>query len=137
MLLEWPFNRGSARSAQRARWRVFKGNLQDERVGNSGSRRQSVLRNRSGSWRPSWRCPRQRGSDSFPSACFYDKRLFMKKPINDNQKRRGRPATGTAPLVGVRMTPDFQKNIKAWSKAQADKPSLAEAIRRLVELGLT
>jgi hypothetical protein len=60
----------------------------------------------------------------------------MKKSINDNQKRRGRPATGTAPLVGVRMTPEFQKPIKAWAKAQEDRPSMAEAIRRLVELGL-
>lgn len=56
---------------------------------------------------------------------------------NDNQKKRGRPATGTAPLVGVRMTPDFQKTIKAWAKKQADDPSLAEAIRRLVEIALT
>jgi hypothetical protein len=60
----------------------------------------------------------------------------MKKSINDNQKRRGRPATGTAPLVGVRMTPDFQRPIKAWAKSQDDHPSMAEAIRRLVELGL-
>jgi hypothetical protein len=60
----------------------------------------------------------------------------MKKSINDNQKRRGRPATGTAPLVGVRMTPEFQKPIRAWAKAQDDGPSMAEAIRRLVELGL-
>ena len=39
-------------------------------------------------------------------------------------------------MVGVRMTPEFQKPIKAWAKAQADKPTMAEAIRRLVELGL-
>jgi hypothetical protein len=60
----------------------------------------------------------------------------MKKSINDNQKRRGRPATGTAPLVGVRMTLEFQKPIKAWAKSQDDRPTMAEAIRRLVELGL-
>ena len=60
----------------------------------------------------------------------------MKKSINDNQKRRGRPATGTAPLVGVRMTTEFQKPIKAWAKAQEDRPSMAEAIRRLVEIAL-
>jgi hypothetical protein len=60
----------------------------------------------------------------------------MKKSINDNQKRRGRPATGTAPMVGVRMTPEFQKPIKAWAKSQDDQPTLAEAIRRLVTLGL-
>jgi hypothetical protein len=60
----------------------------------------------------------------------------MKKSINDNRKRRGRPATGTAPMVGVRMTPEFQNSIKAWAKSQDDRPTFAEAIRRLVELGL-
>jgi hypothetical protein len=34
------------------------------------------------------------------------------------------------------MTPEFQKPIKAWAKSQDDHPSMAEAIRRLVELGL-
>ncbi|HWX17339.1 MAG TPA: hypothetical protein VNY07_12195 [Chthoniobacterales bacterium] len=61
----------------------------------------------------------------------------MKKSINDNRKRRGRPATGTAPLVGVRMTEEFQSEIKNWAKKQPDHPALAVAIRRLVELGLT
>jgi hypothetical protein len=61
----------------------------------------------------------------------------MKKSINDNQKRRGRPATGTAPMVGVRMTDEFQDAIKAWAKKQPDHPPLAVAIRLLVELGLT
>src|SRR5689334_23861681 len=41
-------------------------------------------------------------SDGFTSARFYDNRIFMKNSINDDRKiRRGRPATGTAPLVGV------------------------------------
>jgi hypothetical protein len=60
----------------------------------------------------------------------------MKKSINDNQKSRGRPATGTAPLVGVRMTEELQSQIRAWANKQADNLSLAAAIRRLVELGL-
>lgn len=62
----------------------------------------------------------------------------MKKSIKDNPKKtRGRPATGKAPLVGVRMTEDFQAEIKAWAKKEEDHPPLAAAIRRLVELGLT
>ena len=62
----------------------------------------------------------------------------MKKSIKDNPKKtRGRPATGKAPLVGVRMPEDFQAEIKAWAKKQQDRPALAPAIRRLVELGLT
>jgi hypothetical protein len=60
----------------------------------------------------------------------------MKKSINDNRKSRGRPATGTAPLVGVRMTEQFQAEINAWAKKQEDHPALATAIRRLVEIGL-
>jgi hypothetical protein len=61
----------------------------------------------------------------------------MKKSINDIQKRsRGRPATGTAPLVSVRMTTESQNLIKAWARTQKDQPNLAQAIRRLVELGL-
>jgi hypothetical protein len=75
--------------------------------------------------------------DHFPSARFYDNRKIMKKSINDNRKiGRGRPATGTAPMVGVRMTEDLQAQIKAWSKKQEDDPPLATAVRRLVELGL-
>jgi hypothetical protein len=62
----------------------------------------------------------------------------MKKSIKDNPKKtRGRPATGKAPLVGVRMPEEFQAEIKAWAKKQQDHPALAPAIRRLVELGLT
>jgi hypothetical protein len=60
----------------------------------------------------------------------------MKKSINDNRKSRGRPATGTAPLVGVRMTDELQAEIKTWAKKQSDRPALATAIRRLVETGL-
>ena len=40
-------------------------------------------------------------------------------------------------MVGVRMTEDFQAPIKEWANRQNDKPGMAEAIRRLVELGLT
>jgi hypothetical protein len=76
-------------------------------------------------------------AEPFPSARFYDNRLFMRKSINDNRKKsRGRPATGTAPLVGVRMTEDLQGQIKAWAKRQDDDPPLATAIRRLVEAAL-
>jgi len=43
----------------------------------------------------------------------------MKESINDDRKMRGRPATGTAPLVGVRMTDDFQDAIRGWAKKTA------------------
>ena len=61
----------------------------------------------------------------------------MRKSIKDNPKKaRGRPATGKAPLVGVRMHEEMQDLIKNWAAKQNDHPSLAGAIRRLVELGL-
>lgn len=40
-------------------------------------------------------------------------------------------------MVGVRMTEEFQERIRVWAAGQSDTPVLAEAIRRLVELGLT
>ena len=39
-------------------------------------------------------------------------------------------------MVGVRMSKSFQDDVRTWAKKQPDKPSLAPAIRRLVELGL-
>jgi hypothetical protein len=60
----------------------------------------------------------------------------MGKSIRDNPKTRGRPPTGKAPMVGVRMPEYFQDEIKAWAAKQSDRPPLATAIRKLVELGL-
>ena len=57
--------------------------------------------------------------------------------ISDSRKKRGRPATGITPLVCVRMAEPFQKEIRRWAKGQPDSPPFAEAIRRLVEIGLT
>jgi hypothetical protein len=64
---------------------------------------------------------------------------FMAKSFRDNQKkdRRGRPkTTGTTPMTGVRLSSELETAVIDWAKRQADKPSKAEAIRRLVELGL-
>ena len=61
----------------------------------------------------------------------------MAKSINDNQKKRGRPATGVTPMTGVRFSDEAMKAIERWSKKQPDKPTRAETIRRLVALGLS
>jgi hypothetical protein len=42
-----------------------------------------------------------------------------------------------APLMGFRADPATRASIVRWAENQADMPSLSEAIRRLVELGLT
>jgi hypothetical protein len=61
----------------------------------------------------------------------------MAKSIRDNPKKaRSRLATGQSPMVGVRMHEEMQDLIKKWAAKQNDRPSLAGAIRRLVELGL-
>jgi hypothetical protein len=52
-------------------------------------------------------------------------------------KRRGRPATGKAPTRTLRLTDEFMANVDAWAATQEDEPGRSEAIRRLVELGLT
>lgn len=59
----------------------------------------------------------------------------MKKSIAVKPKR-GRPATGRDPFVGIRLPAPLLEDIQTWSDKH-DAPSRSEAIRRLVELGLT
>jgi hypothetical protein len=61
----------------------------------------------------------------------------MKKTTPVKQKVMGRPRTGTTPLMGFRADPVIRAAIVRWAEKQSDMPSLSEAIRRLVELGLT
>jgi hypothetical protein len=58
----------------------------------------------------------------------------MKKSISVKRKKRGRPATGTDPLYGVRIPEELMVRIEQWAKANVATRS--EAIRRLVEIGL-
>jgi hypothetical protein len=41
------------------------------------------------------------------------------------------------PQIGLRVDPDFLRMVDAWRRDQHDTPTRPEAIRRLVELGLT
>ena len=61
----------------------------------------------------------------------------MKKSILAKQKIRGRPATGQTPMLGFRATAELRGRIVHWAEFQPDVPKLSEAVRRLVELGLT
>ena len=61
----------------------------------------------------------------------------MKKSILVKQKSRGRPATGQTPMMGFRATDELRGKIVHWAEFQPDAPKLSEAVRRLVELGLT
>jgi hypothetical protein len=52
------------------------------------------------------------------------------------KKKRGPAPTGKGTQVVVRLQPDPLAALDAWVAKQKDKPTRAEAIRRLVELGL-
>jgi hypothetical protein len=52
------------------------------------------------------------------------------------KKRRGPAATGKGVQVVVRMQPAPLSALDDWVAKQKDQPTRAEAIRRLVELGL-
>jgi hypothetical protein len=58
----------------------------------------------------------------------------MAKSISVKRKKAGRPATGTEPLYGVRMSDELMAQIQKWGRENSATRS--EAIRRLVELGL-
>jgi Arc/MetJ-type ribon-helix-helix transcriptional regulator len=63
----------------------------------------------------------------------------MKKSISVNKKSRGRPKKkgGVHPVTAVRLSPEAGVAVDQWATRQDDKPSRSEAIRRLVELGLS
>jgi Arc/MetJ-type ribon-helix-helix transcriptional regulator len=50
-------------------------------------------------------------------------------------KKRGRPATGRDPFIGIRLPREMITQIDEWSKRSGTE-TRSEAIRRLVELGL-
>ena len=63
--------------------------------------------------------------------------VIMAKSISVKHKKRGRPATGTDPLMGFRASPEMRASVVRWAENQPDTPSLSESIRRLVEIGLS
>jgi hypothetical protein len=60
----------------------------------------------------------------------------MVKSIKVKPKKRGRPATGKDPLMGFRASPELRASVVRWAENEPDLPTLSEAIRQLVELGL-
>src|SRR5664280_1087367 len=61
----------------------------------------------------------------------------MCKSTHVNMKTPKKRAAVTGDLVGVRVQPDMAKMLDDWRRKQDDLPGRPEAIRRLVELGLT
>jgi hypothetical protein len=64
---------------------------------------------------------------------------LVPKAIRDIPKKRGRgrpPSGGRKKGIMVRLAGDRLAAVDNWAEQQEDQPSLPEAIRRLVELGL-
>ena len=69
------------------------------------------------------------------SVRFYVRQLkLMAKSISVRQKKRGRPATGQAAIIGVRLSRDLLIDLDQW--AVDNDLSRSEAIRRLIERAL-
>jgi Arc/MetJ-type ribon-helix-helix transcriptional regulator len=62
---------------------------------------------------------------------------MMPKSIPVEQKRRGRPRTGSDPLFGFRAPQELVAAIDAWSADQPERRSRSEAIRYIIEDWLT
>jgi hypothetical protein len=52
-------------------------------------------------------------------------------------KRRGKPVISRDPIMSFRAAPLLRGSIVRWAENQPDTPTLSEATRRLVEIGLT
>jgi hypothetical protein len=61
----------------------------------------------------------------------------MKKSISVHQKKRGRPATGRDPAVTIRLPETVLASVEHWAMSQEDQPPRSQAIRQLVEIGLS
>lgn len=68
-------------------------------------------------------------AELFPLACMRKQTVLAKK-------KRGPPPTGKSVQVFVRLRPAPLNASDAWASKQDNQPPRAEAIRRLIELGL-
>jgi hypothetical protein len=57
--------------------------------------------------------------------------IMKNSTSNGIPKRRGRPATGKALVMAVRLSNDLRTDIDDWRRRQQDLPTRSEAIRRL------
>jgi metal-responsive CopG/Arc/MetJ family transcriptional regulator len=56
------------------------------------------------------------------------------------KRKRGRPYTGEDnrdPVTAIRLSEELRAEIDTWAARQPEAPSRSEAIRMLVQLGLT
>lgn len=62
----------------------------------------------------------------------------MARSIAANRKKRGRgrPPTGIGPVEPLRLYPEMDEQVRSFMRNEPDNPTRAEALRRLVDLGL-
>jgi metal-responsive CopG/Arc/MetJ family transcriptional regulator len=60
----------------------------------------------------------------------------MPPSIPVEQKRRGRPATGQLPAIGVRLPAELIERVDDWATKNNSGLTRSEAVRRLLEFGL-
>ena len=70
-------------------------------------------------------------------ACIRVNTVTMKRQTVITRKRRGPAPTGKGILIGVRFQPKQLENLDRWTAQSAPGESRPEAVRRLVEVGLT
>ena len=63
--------------------------------------------------------------------------MVKSRTVLPKPNKGGRPATGRDPVTAIRLSEEFRAAVDMWAAKQDDKPPRSEAIRRLVELGLT
>ena len=86
--------------------------------------------------RPSWLGLEPGRKSQLPLGLLLCYTKSMKKARTVKQKVMGRPRTGIRPLMGFRADDITRASIVKWAENQPDTPTLSEAIRRLVDLGL-
>jgi hypothetical protein len=64
--------------------------------------------------------------------------ISVRRPLGCITKKRGRgrPATGRDPTTSIRMSEELRARLDQWAGRQPDKPTRAEAMRRLIEMSL-
>lgn len=56
--------------------------------------------------------------------------------MSETKNKGGRPRVDATPIT-VRVPPDQLQRLDAWAADQPDKPTRPEAVRRLVDKGLS
>ena len=74
---------------------------------------------------------------ALPLGSYFWYTINMKKSILVHQNKRGRPATGRDPAVTIRLPEKVLALVERWAMSQDDQPPRSQAIRQLVEIGLS